>query len=371
MTLTFLGALSDASHYSQSGEIVVVNNNLATLTAAGATTSATSWTLLSIAAFPTTASTSEATVSTFVGVLFALESEELGSLDRWSVSLGGRQVAFDGGDPLGVHSLLGSLEVDLLVLPASSLGEHALRVGLLLGQVVVEGHSDLLVLNFGLLLDWLLSLDLLLGLLSGLAIRLGLALGAISGLAPVASSVAILLLVSLAAASAGLPVVGVGFLAGLALVLGEAGATATGRWSVDITAGVVAIDGSTVASTATASTALSALSALAATATAVTSTATAVTSTASASLTALATAASATVATSATPASALNTSGLGAVGLELLLASGGAVILLLPNDDALVLLGSLGLLGLDLLGSGGGSLLRVREYSKSVRHSIY
>jgi len=254
LTLTFLGALSDASHYSQSGEIVVVNNNLATLTAAAGATSATSWTLLSIPAHfprtttsPTTASTSEASVSTFVGVLFALESEELGSLNRWSVSLGGRQVAFDGGDPLGVHSLLGSLEVDLLVLPASSLGEHALRVGLLLSQVVVEGDSDLLVLNLGLPLDWLLSLDLLLGLGSGLAFGLGLALGAISGLAPVASSMAILWLVSLAAASAGLPVVGVGFLASLALVLGEAGATATGRWSVDITAGVFAIDGSTVA----------------------------------------------------------------------------------------------------------------------------
>lgn len=249
---------------SEKRELVVVDDQLATLAVATTATVLAGGSLVATTTATAAAGTTTGTsaVAGLEVVVVALEAEQL---DALASGLGVHVLASELlGLGLGTVLLLGVLLnfllVELLVLAALSCLEQALGVGLLLLEVVVEGESNLFLL-LGLLHDNRLLLgllSLLLGVLLGSGgLTLGLALLALSDLlrlgllllAPATLAVATLALVALAAAGARLAVEGMTLLTGLT---GEALTLATALSTLDLSLTFLGGAGSSWASTTTA-----------------------------------------------------------------------------------------------------------------------
>ena len=347
--LTFVKAAQAGAACSESGEGVIIDDQLSTSALAATFTG-----LADLSALTTT-TTATGTTLVELDVNGGLEAEEVGvrgGTDGMDVL--GSDLVVDGGDSHLVSVSFGSLILDLLM--GSGLGRgtnQALRLGSLLRHVVIEGEANFfLFLNgLGLALNSGSSLSLLL-LNGGVALSL-LGVGLlIDGLlsAPSASAVSALAVATTATAGAVLSVHGVSILAGLTL---ESAAVSTTLGSVDNRGAILANSGG--AGTSTTATTAATLATTASTLTA--STATTALATFTVATTTLTTASTSSAATA-------TTSGLGGVInlLELLSVLDGSGLLddnffaSILLDSGLLLLLSLDLgCGLNLLGVGKGS----------------
>jgi len=300
---TFRGFVSLCS---QGGELVVVDDNLSALAATSLGLGVSAGSLLTTA---TTATAGTTRLELVTLVSRGLEAEELGA------GVGAGSDGVDLGVDLGLL-LLGSLVrletldvllVKLLVVTASLLHLNASGLSLLGIHVVVEGETDFLLFNDG-LLDLLLLL--LAGFTSGALFLLLLLVVGISGfliLAPVALAVTVLLVTASATAGTVLAIHGVSILTSLTLV---SGATATTATTLDLLA--LLGDGLNTLNTLNGVSGLSGSGSI-------TTAATALTSAASGGITLLTggTVTTGSITTTATTATALTTASLAAAGTTL------------------------------------------------------